>query len=203
MKKSVEERVEERETKWANDSAIESATNKVSDLNIASNKGEITDEDYLKIIRMYYEDSRRRNISEESTEIYKTAYDKAREELNNSLNLTNSFNSNSNNNTRAAQGSYSAEVQHVYNDNRNAVPSEFRDGFGYGFNAGSRRNKATPKPKPTPKAKPKPKHEDMTMKDIKELCKANLIKLSKVVDNKRVVFNKKELITKLKRKKLL
>jgi hypothetical protein len=65
------------------------------------------------------------------------------------------------------------------------------------FNGGSRRNKATPKPKA------KPKHEDMTMKDIKEMCKANQIKLSKVVDNKRVVFKKKELITKLKRKKLL
>jgi hypothetical protein len=65
------------------------------------------------------------------------------------------------------------------------------------FNGGSRRNK----PKPKPKAKPK--HEDMTMKDIKEMCKANQIKLSKVVDNKRVVFKKKELITKLKRKKLL
>jgi hypothetical protein len=66
-------------------------------------------------------------------------------------------------------------------------------GSGKEGGGGSRRNKATPKPK----------HDDMTMKDIKELCKANQIKLSKVVDNKRVVFNKKELITKLKRKKLL
>jgi hypothetical protein len=66
---------------------------------------------------------------------------------------------------------------------------------------GSRRNKATPKSKAKPKAKPK--HEDMTMKDIKELCKANQIKLSKVVEGKRVVYKKKELITKLKRKKLL
>jgi hypothetical protein len=63
------------------------------------------------------------------------------------------------------------------------------------FNGGSRRNK--------PKPKAKPKHDDMTMKDIKEMCKANQIKLSKVVEGKRVVFNKKELITKLKRKKLL
>ena len=54
--------------------------------------------------------------------------------------------------------------------------------------------------KPT---KPKPKHDDMTMKDIKELCKANQIKLSRVVEGKHVVYNKKELITKLKRKKLL
>jgi len=69
---------------------------------------------------------------------------------------------------------------------------EYLRGMGYG---GSRRNKAKPKAKP--------KHDDMTMKDIKEMCKANQIKLSKVVDNKRVVFKKKELITKLKRKKLL
>jgi hypothetical protein len=54
--------------------------------------------------------------------------------------------------------------------------------------------------KPT---KPKGKHDDMKMKDIKELCKANQIKLSKVVEGKHVVFKKKELITKLKRKKLL
>jgi hypothetical protein len=41
------------------------------------------------------------------------------------------------------------------------------------------------------------------MKDIKELCKANQIKLSRVVEGKRVAYKKKELITKLKRKKLL
>jgi hypothetical protein len=70
---------------------------------------------------------------------------------------------------------------------------------------GSRRNKATPKSNTKPKAKPKakPKHEDMTMKDIKELCKVNQIKLSKVVEGERVIYKKKELITKLKRKKLL
>jgi|UniRef100_A0A6C0CCZ7 hypothetical protein len=70
---------------------------------------------------------------------------------------------------------------------------------------GSHRNKATPKSNTKPKAKPKakPKHEDMTMKEIKELCKVNQIKLSKVVEGERVVYKKKELITKLKRKKLL
>lgn len=68
---------------------------------------------------------------------------------------------------------------------------------------GSRRIKATPKSKHTPKSKAKPKHDEMTMKDIKEMCKANQIKLSKVVEGKRVAFKKKELITKLKRKKLL
>jgi hypothetical protein len=78
------------------------------------------------------------------------------------------------------------------------LDDEYLRGMNFG---GSRRNKATPKPKAKPKAKPK--HDDMTMKDIKEMCKANLIKLSKVVEGKRVVFNKKELITKLKRKKLL
>jgi hypothetical protein len=82
---------------------------------------------------------------------------------------------------------------HVYNDNPDAIPADFRVGFG----GGSRRNKATPK------SKAKPTHEDMTMKDIKELCKANLINLSKVVEGKRVIYKKKELITKLKRKKLL
>lgn len=68
---------------------------------------------------------------------------------------------------------------------------------GEEIEGGSRRNKATPK------SKAKPKHDEMTMKDIKEMCKANQIKLSKVVEGKRVAFKKKELITKLKRKKLL
>jgi hypothetical protein len=48
-----------------------------------------------------------------------------------------------------------------------------------------------------------PKHADMTMKDIKELCKANQIKLSRVIDDKRVCYKKKELLTKLKRKKII
>jgi hypothetical protein len=48
----------------------------------------------------------------------------------------------------------------------------------------------------------KPAYDTMTMKDIKELCKANQIKLSRVVNDKRVVYKKKELITKLKRKKV-
>ena len=54
---------------------------------------------------------------------------------------------------------------------------------------GSRRNKLN--------------HADMNMKEINELCKANQIKLSRVVNNKRVVYTKKELITKLKRKKII
>jgi hypothetical protein len=49
----------------------------------------------------------------------------------------------------------------------------------------------------------KPNFIDMTMKDIRELCKANQIKLSRVVNDKRVVYKKKELITKLKRKKVM
>ena len=48
-----------------------------------------------------------------------------------------------------------------------------------------------------------PKHTDMTMKDIKGLCKANQIKLSRVIDDKRVVYKKTELLTKLKRKKII
>jgi hypothetical protein len=51
--------------------------------------------------------------------------------------------------------------------------------------------------------KSKSKHTDMSMKDIKGLCKANQIKLSKTVNDARVVYTKNELITKLKRKKLL
>ena len=44
---------------------------------------------------------------------------------------------------------------------------------------------------------------DMNMKDIKELCKKNQIKLSRVVNDKRVVYKKKELLTKLKRRKVI
>lgn len=49
----------------------------------------------------------------------------------------------------------------------------------------------------------KPAYDKMTMEDVKELCKANQIKLSRVVNDKRVVYKKKELITKLKRKKVI
>jgi hypothetical protein len=59
----------------------------------------------------------------------------------------------------------------------------------FGIGVGGRRNKLN--------------HTDMNMKDIKELCKANQIKLSKTVNEKRVVYKKKELITKLKRKKII
>ena len=44
---------------------------------------------------------------------------------------------------------------------------------------------------------------DMNMKDIRGLCKVNQIKLSKTKDGVRVIYTKKELITKLKRKKIL
>lgn len=74
-------------------------------------------------------------------------------------------------------------------EHKSDLDDEYLRGFNYG--GGSRRNKASPK------------HDEMTMKDIKEMCKANEIKLSKVVEGKRVAFKKKELITKLKRKKLL
>ena len=49
----------------------------------------------------------------------------------------------------------------------------------------------------------KPAYDTMTMKDIRQLCKDNQIKLSRVVNDKRVVYKKKELITKLKRKKVI
>jgi hypothetical protein len=44
---------------------------------------------------------------------------------------------------------------------------------------------------------------DMNMKDIRGLCKDNQIKLSKTKDGVRVIYTKKELIKKLKRKKIL
>jgi hypothetical protein len=44
---------------------------------------------------------------------------------------------------------------------------------------------------------------NINMKNIKELCKANQIKLSRVVNNKRVAYAKKELLTKLKKKKII
>ena len=48
------------------------------------------------------------------------------------------------------------------------------------------------------------RHRDtMTMKDIRELCKDNQIKLSRVVKDIRVVYKKKELLTKLKRKNVI
>ena len=68
---------------------------------------------------------------------------------------------------------------------------------------GGRRN---PTKKPTdPKKKPTKLNRgaDMNMKDIRGLCKVNQIKLSKTKDGVRVIYTKKELITKLKRKKIL
>lgn len=53
------------------------------------------------------------------------------------------------------------------------------------------------------KPKKKPTNATMNMKDIKRLCKANQIKLSKTKDGIRIIYTKKELITKLKRKKIL
>ena len=47
------------------------------------------------------------------------------------------------------------------------------------------------------------KHTNMNIKNIKDMCKANQIKLSRVVNEKRIVYNKRELLTKLKRKKIL
>lgn len=89
-------------------------------------------------------------------------------------------------------------IDYFYNngDENRFTLDEIRKMEGY-KEGGSRRIKASPK------SKAKPKHDEMTMKDIKEMCKANQIKLSKVVEGKRVAFKKKELITKLKRKKLL
>jgi hypothetical protein len=57
--------------------------------------------------------------------------------------------------------------------------------------------------KPTTKKPTKSNHADMNMKDIRRLCKANQIKLSTTKDGVRIIYKKKELITKLKRKKIL
>jgi hypothetical protein len=46
-------------------------------------------------------------------------------------------------------------------------------------------------------------YADMNIKYVKGLCKANQIKLSQTKNEKRVVYTKKELITKLKRKKII
>ena len=70
---------------------------------------------------------------------------------------------------------------------------------------GGRRN-PTKKPvakKPTKKPTKLNRGADMNMKDIRGLCKVNQIKLSKTKDGVRVIYTKKELITKLKRKKIL
>jgi hypothetical protein len=57
--------------------------------------------------------------------------------------------------------------------------------------------------KPTTKKPKKSNHADMNMKDIRRLCKANQIKLSTTKDGVRIIYKKKELITKLKRRKIL
>ena len=44
---------------------------------------------------------------------------------------------------------------------------------------------------------------NMKMKYVRDLCKANEIKLSTTKNDKRVIYTKKELITKLKRKKII
>ena len=80
-------------------------------------------------------------------------------------------------------------VAHTNNANSYNEAYQSRAAFGSVSNRGGYLNKS--------------KHIDMSMKDIKELCKANQIKLSKTVNDARVVYTKKELITKLKRKKLL
>jgi hypothetical protein len=57
------------------------------------------------------------------------------------------------------------------------------------YSTGGRRNKTNEK--------------DMKMDDIKKLCKNNEIKLSKTVNDKRIIYTKKELITKLRKKNIL
>jgi hypothetical protein len=103
-----------------------------------------------------------------------------------------------------------AERNYSFEDLRkNKYYIEFKNKKGYKddvkikYDGGNRHNKPKSKAKPKSKPKPKAKPDDMNMKEVKDLCKANQIKLSKVVNEKRVRFTKKELLTKLKRKKLI
>ena len=69
--------------------------------------------------------------------------------------------------------------------------------------ADAKKKPTDPKKKPTKKPTKLNRGADMNMKDIRGLCKVNQIKLSKTKDGVRVIYTKKELITKLTRKKIL
>jgi len=68
----------------------------------------------------------------------------------------------------------------------NIYPNYYKQYYASPEHSGGRRSKKSKAP----------------LKAIKELCKANKIKLSRSIDGKRVVYKKSELITKLKRKKI-
>jgi len=145
-------------------------------------KGEITYDDYVKHINKYYD-----KLIQSFPHQEKAFIKKERDDILNSVKYYHDEAMNDHNYRRHREKT-SIRLSHVKSNSKKAtfgdhVPPEFQN--EYYRDGGYRRNKA------------------MTMKDIKELCKANQIKLSKVVDGKRVVYKKKELITRLKRKKLL
>jgi hypothetical protein len=69
-------------------------------------------------------------------------------------------------------------------------PNYYKQYYASPEHSGGRRSKKSKAPLKAP------------LKAIKELCKANQIKLSRIIDGKRVAYKKSELITKLKRKKI-
>jgi len=72
----------------------------------------------------------------------------------------------------------------------NIYPNYYKKYYASPEHSGGRRSKKSKAPLKAP------------LKAIKELCKANQIKLSRIIDGKRVAYKKSELITKLKRKKI-
>ena len=72
----------------------------------------------------------------------------------------------------------------------NIYPNYYKKYYASPEHSGGRRSKKSKAPLKAP------------LKAIKELCKANQIKLSRIIDGKRVVYKKSELITKLKRRKI-
>jgi len=155
--------------------------NKMRIYTVKYENGEITYDDYVMRINKYYDNlfiaypKREASLRMERNAILNSVKHYYNEAMND-------------HSYRRRRKDTSIRLSHDESNSTNAtfgdhVPLEFQN--GYYRDGGYRRNKA------------------MTMKDIKELCKANQIKLSKVVDGKRVVYKKKELITRLKRKKLL
>jgi hypothetical protein len=72
----------------------------------------------------------------------------------------------------------------------NIYPNYYKQYYASPEHSGGRRSKKSKAPLKA------------SLKAIKELCKANQIKLSRIIDGKRVAYKKSELITKLKRRKI-
>ena len=85
--------------------------------------------------------------------------------------------------SEAEQIKFEKEIEAEYNKKIGAIP-DFEDDEIFG-------------------GRRKPTKATMNMKDIRRLCKANQIKLSTTKDGVCIIYKKKELITKLKRRKIL